>query len=319
MKVLIQIMNDGTVYEPAVEESISWSSERKGSPSKLTFKVIYDSALNIEEGNPVILKVDNKDVFYGYIFKKSRDKEKMITVTAYDQLRYFKNKDVYVYEGLKASQLLKMICDDFDLSAGEIEDTEYVIPLKLEQNKTLFDIMQSALDDTMMNTGRVYCLYDDCGKITLKGIASMKIPLIIDESTGQNYDYESSIDVQTYNQVKLTFDNEETGLRDVYMVRNNEHIDEWGVLQYYDTLQEGENGQEKVEVLLNYYDRKTRNLSIKEAWGDVRVRAGSAVIVRLNTGDIIINNFMVCESVTHTFCNEEHTMTLKLIGGEFIG
>jgi hypothetical protein len=318
MNAVIQIMNGSTVFEPEVEDGISWSMERRGSPAKLIFKAVYDAALDIQEGNPVKLAIDGNNIFYGYIFKKSRDKDPFITVTAYDQLRYFKNKDTYMYEGKTASQLLRMICDDFSLKAGVIEDTKYVIPKKLEQNKTLFDIIQSALDASMMNTGILYCLYDNFGEITLKNIASMKVPVLIDAETGQNFEYESSIDAQTYNQVKLTFDNGDTGMRDIYMVKNSEHIQEWGVLQYYDTLQEGENGVEKANILLKYYDRKTRNLTLKDMWGDVRVRAGSAVLVRLSLGDMALNNFMVCESVTHTFNNEEHTMTLKMIGGEFI-
>lgn len=317
MKAIIQILNGSTVYEPEVQEGITWSTERKGSPSKLTFKMIYDG-MDIQEGNAAKLLVDGQNVFYGYIFKKSMDRERILTITAYDQLRYFKNKDTYMYKEKSASQLLQMICDDFYLRTGAVEDTGYIVPKRLEQNKTLFDIMQGALDITMMNTGVLYCLFDDFGSISLKNIASLKIPILIDEETGQNFDYESSIDSQTYNQVKLTFDNEKTGIRDIYMVRDSDHINEWGVLQYYDTLQEGENGAVKANILLHHYNRKTRNLTIKDAWGDIRVRAGTAPCIQLRLDDMTINNFMVCDSATHTFKNEEHTMTLKLVGGEFV-
>ena len=95
MKVIIRIVNNNVIYEPAVEDGIQWSTERKGSPGKLTFKVMNDNALNITEGNPVSLIVDGQCVFYGYIFTKSRDKNQRISITAYDQLRYFKNKDTY--------------------------------------------------------------------------------------------------------------------------------------------------------------------------------------------------------------------------------
>mgnify|MGYP006993899929 FL=1 len=169
-----------------------------------------------------------------------------------------------------------------------------------------------------MNTQKVYVLYDDFGRISLKNIASMKVNLIIDADTGQNFEYKSSIDSQTYDQVKLTYDNEDTGKRDVYLVKDSENINKWGVLQYYDTLQDGENGASKAEQLLQYYNKKTRNLSVKSAWGDIRIRAGAAPVVSLNLGDIIVNNYMVCEKVTHTFKNGEHTMDLTLSGGEFI-
>ena len=59
-------------------------------------------------------------------------------------------------------------------------------------------------------------------------------------------------------------------------------------------------------------------ITVSGAWGDKRVRAGSSVAVQLKFDDITVNNFMVCEKVTHEFNNNEHTMNLTLIGGEFI-
>lgn len=283
MNCEILIQNGEKVYAPAVQEGIEWTTERKGSPGKLTFKVVMDDVLDIQEGNAVQFNVDGNHVFYGYVFKKSFDKDRIMSVTCYDQLRYFKNKDTYVYVGKTASQLLQMVCDDFNLKIGEVEKTGYVIAKKAEQNKTLFDIVQNALDSTLMNARKLYVLYDDFGRICLKNIASMKIPLLIDEETGQNFDYTSSIDSETYNRIKLTRDNEKTGKRDVYMVQDGEHINQWGVLQYYDTIKDGENGAAKAEALLQLYNTKTRNLSIKGAFGDIRIRAGTSPLIRLDS------------------------------------
>ena len=319
MTAELYIQNGGIVYQPAVLDGMQWSTERKGTPGKLTFQVVNDGVLNIQEGNPVKLIVDGVNCFFGYIFKKQRSKDKIISVTAYDQLRYFKNKDTYCYIGKTASQLLQMICADFNLKAGAIEETGYVIPQRIESNKTLFDIVQTGLDLTMMNTNKLYVLYDDYGEITLKDIASMKIPLIIDEETGQSFDYTSSIDDNTYNQIKLTYDNEKTGKRDVYMAKDSAHIVDWGILQYYDTLKEGENGAEKASKLLEAYNKKTRKLKISGVFGDVRIRAGTAPLIKLNLGDIAVSNFMLVSSVTHTFSNGLHTMDLDLEGGEFVG
>lgn len=38
------------------------------------------------------MKVDGDNVFFGFVFKQQRTKDKIITVTAYDQLRYLKIK-----------------------------------------------------------------------------------------------------------------------------------------------------------------------------------------------------------------------------------
>lgn len=316
--VELYVQNGDKIYQPAVMDGMKWITERKGTPGKLTFSIVADEALNIQEGNAVKLIVDGVNCFFGFIFKKQRNDNRKIDVTAYDQLRYFKNKDTYSYIGKTAGQLLKMICGDFGLRYGVIEDTGYVIPKKLENNKTLFDIMQNALDATMMNTNKLYLLYDKFGEITLTNIANLKIPLLIDEETGKSFDYSSSIDEHTYNQVKLTYDNEKTGKRDIYLTKDSAHINEWGVLQYFDELQEGENGPAKAAKLLEYYNKKTRKLKVSGVFGDIRVRAGTSPLIRLNLGDVSVNNYMMVTSATHTFSNGIHTMDLQLEGGTFI-
>lgn len=318
MAAELLIQNGNKVFIPVVQEDIQWTTERAGTPGKLTFKVMLDDTLNITEGNAVRLKWNGKNVFYGFIFSKKMTKDRIITVTAYDQLRYLKNKDTYVYENKKASEVIQMIANDFQMNLGSIEDTQFKIASRVEDNQTLFDIIQNALDETLKNMKYLYVLYDDFGKLTLKGLDEMRLNLLIDEETGENFDYSSSIDDQTYNRIKLVYDNEDTGQRDVYIAQHGENINNWGVLQYYDTLQKGENGQSKVETLLKLYNAKTRKLQIKNALGDVRVRAGSMVVVIMDLGDVKLKNLMLVEHCKHTFKLDEHFMTLKLRGGEFV-
>ena len=97
MSQQLLIQNGNTVFEPVVQDGVTWTTERKGAAGKLEFKVLKDNIINFEEGNPVAFKVDNTNLFYGFVFKKKRDKEKIITTTAYDQLRYLKNKDTKTY------------------------------------------------------------------------------------------------------------------------------------------------------------------------------------------------------------------------------
>ena len=99
----------GKVYQPIVEDGITWETNRKGAPSILDFTVIKDGLISFPEGAKVQLKVDGKGIFSGFVFQKSRDKEQRIKVTAYDQLRYFKNKTTLRYTAKTASELLRMI------------------------------------------------------------------------------------------------------------------------------------------------------------------------------------------------------------------
>ncbi len=163
----------------------------------------------------------------------------------------------------------------------------------------------------------MYVLYDDFGKLTLKNVENMKLNILIDEETGENFDYTSSIDDNTYNKIKLSYENKETGKREIYIAQDSRNMNKWGTLQYFDTIDEKENGKAKVNALLSLYNKKTRKLEIKNAIGDIRVRAGSAIVVMLNLGDVIIKNFMMVEKVKHTFNEKHHTMNLVLRGGEF--
>lgn len=318
MSQQLLIQNGNRVFEPVVQDGVTWTTERKGAAGKLEFKVLKDNIINFEEGNPVAFKVDNTNLFYGFVFKKKRDKEKIITTTAYDQLRYLKNKDTKTYTNKRADELVQMIANEYQLNTGVLENTGYVIAKKAESNQSLFDIILNALDETIRNRKEMYVLYDDYGKICLKNLERMKVGLVIDEETGENYDYESSIDSDTYNQIKLTYDNSDTGKRDIYIARDSSNIEKWGVLQYFDTIDEKTNGAVKARALLDLYNQKTRSLEIKNALGDIRVRGGSLIIVNLDLGDIKLKNFMLVEKAKHTFKDGEHFMDLTLRGQNFI-
>ena len=318
MKIELLISHSGKLFAPAVLDGITWRTERKSFPGTLEFSVLHDNGLLIEEGDAVRLKVDDNNVFYGFVFTLKHDKNNTVSITAYDQLRYLKNKDTYVYENKSAGEIVSMIANDFQLKTGNIENTGFKIASRVESDKTLFDIIQNALDLTLQSTKQMYVLFDDFGKITLKNIKNLHKNIVIDENTAENYDYSSSIDSDTYNKIKLTFDNDDTGMRDVYIAQSGENINKWGVLQYYDTLKEGENGAAKADALLNLYNSKTRNLSIKNAFGDNSVRAGCLVPVILDLGDINVKNYMLVEKCKHEYKNDSHFMNIDLRGGEFI-
>lgn len=319
MNYELLIQNGDKVYQPVTVGDITWKTERKSYPGELKFDIVADGKIDITEGNAVRFKKDNVNIFYGFIFTKKRSKENTITITAYDQLRYFKNKDTYVYENKTASELVKMLANDFRMQTGLIEDTKFKIASRVEDNATLFDMIQNALDLTLQNRKELYVLYDDFGKVALKNISSMVLDCLADDETAQDYSYSSSIDSETYNQVKLTRENEETGKRDVYIAKDSAKMNEWGVLQYFDTLQENENGQSKANALLDLYNKKKRNLDIKDMFGDVRVRAGSMIPVKLDLGDVQLSKLMLVEKCTHTFGESEHKMTVTVKGGEFVG
>jgi hypothetical protein len=285
-----------------------------GSPARLRFSVVKDPTIDFTEGNLVNMQFNGAKVFSGFVFKKERDKERIIDVTAYCQLRYLKNKDTYSYTNKKASDVLKMIASDFNLNTGIIADTGYNIPSRIEDNQELFSIIYNALDQTLLNNGKLYNLYDDFGKLTLSPLESMKVNIVVDEETGQNFEYTSSIDDNTYNRIKLVREDKSKGIRDVFIAQDG---DKWGVLQLFDTLQDGENGQAKADAMLALYNVKSRKIKINRNVGDVRVRAGTTVVTSLNLGDIVVGSYMLVDKAVHIFENDTHFMDLTLRGGDY--
>lgn len=300
---------------PTVLEGVTWETERKGVPGKLYFKCLFDKNNIFEEGDLVTVKYKGNKIFYGFIFSMNRDKNNIISVVAYDQLKYLKNKDVFRYENKKASEVIKILAEDFKLQIGDIEDTGFIIPKRLEDNVSLFDIILTALGITLQNTKKMYILYDDFGKLTLKDVEKMKVDILIDNGTSEDFSYKSSIE-NSANQIKLVKSDEKAGKREIYIAKDSSNIKKWGVLQHFDKIDEKENGEMKADALLKLYNRKFKTLNIKNTFGDTRVRAGSSVIVNLDLGDIKVKNYMLVEKVKHTFKFQEHFMDLTLRGAD---
>ncbi len=317
MNVDLYITHDGSTYAPPVLDGISWTTERKGSPSSLKFSIL-DDGMEFSEGDPVQLYVDGSGTFYGWIFGQKRSKSGDVSITAYDQLRYLKNKDNYVYENKKASEFIQMIANDFYLQCGQIDATSFNIVSRVETNTTLFDMIQNALDLELTNAKELYVLYDDFGKLTLRNIANMQAGVLLTEEAAQDYSYSTSVDKDTYNKVKLGRDNSTTGMIDTYIAMDSSNISRWGVLQYYEKLSGDTDGTEanRANALLELYNQPSRTLTISDAFGDVRCRAGALVAVQMAlTDSTALDNWMLIEKAQHSFKNNEHTMSLTLRGG----
>lgn len=315
MQLLIE--HKGNLIEPPIEDGVVWTTNRVGTPSTLTFNIKIDDNLSIEEGSAVRFTDGQEKVFFGFLFKSKESKKDTIPITAYDQLRYLKNKNSYNFIGQTASAIIKTLSTDFLLNIGDIDDTGYIIPSLKKQDSSLFDIIQSALDITLMNTKSLYVLYDDFGKLTLKNIKNTQINIKIDEDCCEDYEYDKDIDSDTYNQIKLVEENKDTKSKKIYIAKDSSRINKWGLLQMYDKVATKENGQVKADALLTLKNRVLKKLSIKNALGDNRVRAGVRLLVQIQTKSTPINSIMLVDKAKHTYKKDLHLMDLELRSGEY--
>ncbi len=311
--------NDGKDAFMPMAESAEWETEISGSAGKFTCSILCDKAFEISEGAPVRFRAEGKNVFFGYVFSKRAGSDGKVRLVCYDQIRYLLNKDTCVYEGKTASQLIRLIVEDFSLKIGSVEDSKYVIPYRVEENSTLLDMIENALELTYHNSGKRFVLYDGFGRLCLKNITSMygnNQCLLIGGESGEELSLSSSADKGVYNKVKLFYNNRKSGVRDIYTAFDRKNAEKLGVLQYTGSLKEGENGQAKAEELLKLYGGENVKAEVKGVFGDADFRAGCIAAVSRDIfrgmGGADKDRFMLAERVVHRFSGLGHFMDIVL-------
>ncbi|MFR8340362.1 MAG: hypothetical protein ACLVAW_28855 [Eisenbergiella massiliensis] len=146
---------------------------------------LYDGAENIQNGSYVRLcnTSETDGIFFGRVFKTGMSQDKEVKVKAYDQLRYCKAKDTITVENETLTDLVKRMCNFFQLQAGSLMPIGYVLKAKPQCDKTWLDIIYGAIGDTLIGTGHMYCLRDEYGAVCLRDIADLQLPLIIGDNS----------------------------------------------------------------------------------------------------------------------------------------
>ena len=314
--LLIIWQNEKEYSVPILTDSLTWDTYRKASPSVLKFEIVRtENGIALSEGMTVELTDGDSKIFKGYIFKIEESKDPVIKITAYDQLRYFKNKDSKVYDKLTTPELLKSIAKDYNLKVGECDDTKIGIS-RVEDGVELFDMIQTSIEDTLLATGNLYVLWDDFGSLRISNIESLRVPCLISEDTAGNYTYVRSIDDEFYNQIKLVYDND--GNKEYYMTKDSESINKYGLLQMYETVNTTDGIKQYLDKLIKTYGSPVRTLTVSDCIGDIRVRGGSSVIVPKTENGKTTYHYMIVESAKHSFKGGTHLMTLTLKGGDVV-
>lgn len=315
-ELLIENKSSGKIWECSNSvTTVSLETQRTGAPAKLTFTIIKSGDLSFTEGDVVRFSVEGQLQFYGWVFTKSKDRWGVIEVTCYDRLRYLKANASYGFYGQTVGQIIQQIAGDLQVDTGAIADTGYAIPSLYEEDQSCLDIIQSAVQQTLLNTGNIYVFYDDGNGLALQQPADMMSDVLIGEnSLLLDYTYKTDIDAQTYNSIKLARPNEETGHADVVIAQDSANIGQWGLLQLYQTV-DGDVNTAQMEAQaaasLKYYNRRLRTLSVSSL-GVPGLRAGMMVLMKVpGLGDISLDQYVLLEKVSHTWQNDVHTMDFE--------
>ena len=314
LDVLIYKKNES--YKPAVLDGFTIDMEMN-SPSRMDFSVIKQKDYTIQEGDRVTVtkKVDGKqyNIFYGFIFSKSLGKDDVLKLTAYDQLRYFKNKHLLIYENLTLGGVFKKCCEDFNLNYVIKADNTTKIAYRAEIDKSLFDITQYALDYAFTKDSRIFIIYDNFGVLTLNRIVNMN-RFVGDNKKASDFSYETSIDNETYNKILVYKEFDKTNFQKV--ISENKSLEsQWGTLQL---VQKADNDvmnmQNIADNLLRDKSKKEETFSLNDLPCKTWIKAGDAVLIELEVNNKKVSQYMLVQSIKHKF-NALHTADIKLIGG----
>lgn len=316
MEVLIDNRNKVVWDMPAT--SVEWKTGRIGKVGTLTADLAILAPLKhpITSGD-IIRVMDGKEkVFYGYVFDVGFKKNGVVSIKAYDQLKYLMYNDTFVFSSTTATAAIKKIASDAKIKIGTFEDTGYKVPGIIEDDKKALDVVTKFLDSTLIATNRNFVLFDNFGAVDLRNINNMKIAaddfFIGEGSLLFDFNYKKSIDEETYNRVKLVQDNKKTGKREVYIAQDSATIAKWGRLQEFQKVDENMTPAQ-IEDLLNRMiklrNRETKSLSI-DCLGNWKVRAGSFIFVYIEK--VGIKEYFLVNECSHKWRDGVHTMSLEV-------
>ena len=322
IELIIQSSEDGTIYDVSnLAGSIKTSKPIDNSAGKCSFSIDTNvQKLSFPMGSTVSFTVTERGIrkgkFFGYIFQTT-PKGDSVEITAYDQLRYLKNNESYVLTGTTMEKLIRKIGSDFNLRLGIIEGSNYLLPERIEDNKSLGDIIQRAIDFTLQGTKKLYILRDEFGYLCNRDVSKLTTNIIIgDNSLLKDYDFKQDIDSDTYNNVKLYKDNQDTGKREIYIAKDSDNQKRWGKLQLFQNIDEDvtdAQAREKAQQLLKLYNRVKRTLKLK-CQGIIELEPGDGIYLQLtDIPGVTFNQEAMISKIEDTYENGVHSMDLEVM------
>lgn len=299
--------------------SIEYSDQLNNGCSKLQFRYIPNEIIQITNGTKIWFEYEDSYIFSGRVFTIGCSKDGEVEVTAYDLLRYLKAKDAIVIYQDTIQTLIKRMCRYFKFPMGFVQNNNFVLQTGIAYDKTWLDIIYDAIIEIRTEQGKMFRLADEFGQITLRDLMDLRTKYVITNSNIRqpkeiyctDYSYETSIDHDTYNYVKLVSEDKASGKLCEIDVGDKENVKKYGLLQYFekeDSTSNASKMKNKANALLKIYNSETENLSF-QCLGNTEIRAGVSLEARID--GICENKMMIVRKATHKYL-PYHTMDLEV-------
>lgn len=310
-------------------DGLQYTTVLDGQPGKLTFTLQKDPTgkLSIHNGSKIQFTRDGKGIFLGYVFEMGTDATETYKITCYDQMRYLKNEDTKLVQNITVSDLFVKICEEYEFKKyNVVVPCNYKCPSKVYDGQTLFSILSDQMKKANAYEGKNthFFIRDNFGTLEFNELGNCKTDLLLGEASLLcSYQFDISIDKNTYNQIKLVKkENGDKGKAEKiipYMVKDSGTQKVWGVLQKVISLNEGITKEQITDLgdkYLKNLNRETRTLKLS-ALGVDGIVAGMGVSVDVpqlrtnkNGKPEFINMWIT--GATHSYKKDMHTMDLDV-------
>lgn len=261
-----------TCYDiSSLASNIEHHTEMDSQPGKLTFKLSEDpkKLLNkIKMGSVIILKSTLKILFRGRVFRAETDENGGWQVTAYDSLRYLKNKDTMSCINKTLQEFVQDIANAANISCKVSAGGSVKLTDRLFQSKSYFEMLKTCFDEVFEKNGTLLFMRDNNGILEVtepkKCVTSNYVG---DGANLTGYSYSEDIDETTFNKIMLFKKDKKTGqLKMLDPQQDFMTATLWGVLQDEKTFDENTEDSQAIaygQLLLANKNRIKNSISIK--------------------------------------------------------
>lgn len=320
MNIRLLMEHNGNIYDATniLLNGVTWESSILGEAGKLKFSLVRDGITQFTEGDKIQFFVDGLLKFSGWIMTKERTEDQVIQVTAYDQIFYLaKNRGTYVYWDKTATEVVSMIARDYGLQTGQMTNTAWKIPQRIEEGQTLLDMIWTALDLSENATGKEFFFFDNCGRLTIKERKEMITEGVFRCDGGiSGYSYKTDISEDTINGVRLYQAGRKETEHLAYEKARDEKIAEWGRLYAYQHVAFTLNAAQMKEIaegILKEKCRVKKMLTVENINGDLDIRGGNSIYLEIpDLAEIGIEKMVLVEKCTHIYEDGLHRMRMEI-------
>ena len=296
-----------------IVESVKWSGRKGAASRSITVNLLDDvlrCGIDVGEGHQCVFSYDGDELFRGMIMVQTQSQKKKLVFTAHDNGIYLaNNKDTFHYESKTASDIFIDCCKRFGLPYSEVVKTEYQIPELIKPSTTAFDTICDALSLDFKATGVRHYIKSQKGVLSLFERRENIVLWVLETSANISaYSYKKSIE-NVKTRIKMLSD-EDT----VVAQKSNDLLEgKIGVFQDVEKADETFSMAQILELAQSILEEKNtpeRALQINDVLGNVEIVSGIGVFVSIP--HIGINKAFYVDSDTHTFNDQQHSMSVTL-------